>query len=202
MRGSDERSGALFSYVDLEARVPAAHPLRTIQVVVNDALRGLSPGFRDLYARIGRPSDAAGLAIRGYDAVAYFTDRQPTLGDLRHFAVWQGALWLFASADHRDQFVAKPERYAPSYGGHCAFCAAVNHKRHGDPLIWVIRDGRLFLHASSEYRDEWEKMATSYIKKADEGWPTLRKRTIPADSNSTYTDLLLAALQKVSASAR
>jgi transposase len=56
MRGSDERSGALFSYVDLEARVPAAHPLRTIRAVVNEALRGLSPGFRDLHARIGRPS--------------------------------------------------------------------------------------------------------------------------------------------------
>jgi transposase len=56
MRGSDERSGALFSYVDLEARVPADHPLRTIRVVVNDALAGLSAGFRDLYARIGRPS--------------------------------------------------------------------------------------------------------------------------------------------------
>ena len=56
MRGSDERSGALFSYVDLEARVPAAHPLRTIRRIVNHALTALSPGFHDLYARGGRPS--------------------------------------------------------------------------------------------------------------------------------------------------
>jgi transposase len=56
MRGLDERSGALFSYVHLEARVPAAHPLRTIRVIVNHALMALSPGFHDLYARVGRPS--------------------------------------------------------------------------------------------------------------------------------------------------
>ena len=56
MRGADGRSGALFSYVDLEVRVPRGHPLRTIRLIVNEALAGLSPGFHDLYARIGRPS--------------------------------------------------------------------------------------------------------------------------------------------------
>ena len=75
MRGSDERSGALFSYVDLEARVPAAHPLRTIQVVVNDALRGLSPGFRDLYARIGRPSIPPEQLLRALLLQAFYSIR-------------------------------------------------------------------------------------------------------------------------------
>ena len=72
MRGSDERSGALFSYVDLEARVPADHPLRTIRMVVNEALRGLSPGFRDLYARIGRPSIPPSVAPRDPSAGVLF----------------------------------------------------------------------------------------------------------------------------------
>jgi hypothetical protein len=56
MRGADGRSGALFSYVDLEVRVPHGHPLRTIRLIVNEALAGLSPDFHDLYARVGRPS--------------------------------------------------------------------------------------------------------------------------------------------------
>ena len=75
MRGSDERSGALFSYVDLEARVPAAHPLRTIRVVVNEALRGLSPGFRDLYARIGRPSIPPEQLLRALLLQAFYSIR-------------------------------------------------------------------------------------------------------------------------------
>jgi transposase len=75
MRGSDERSGALFSYVDLEARVPADHPLRTIRVVVNEALRALSPGFRELYARIGRPSIPPEQLLRALLLQAFYSIR-------------------------------------------------------------------------------------------------------------------------------
>ena len=75
MRGSDERSGALFSYVDLEARVPAWHPLRVIRVVVNEALMGLSPGFRDLYARIGRPSIPPEQLLRALLLQAFYSIR-------------------------------------------------------------------------------------------------------------------------------
>jgi transposase len=75
MRGSDERSGALFSYVDLEARVPAAHPLRTIRVIVNHALRALSPGFHDLYARVGRPSIPPEPLLRALLLQAFYSIR-------------------------------------------------------------------------------------------------------------------------------
>jgi transposase len=75
MRGSDKRSGALFSYVDLEVRVPAWHPLRTIRVVVNEALMGLSPGFRDLYARIGRPSIPPEQLLRALLLQAFYSIR-------------------------------------------------------------------------------------------------------------------------------
>jgi transposase len=75
MRGSDERSGALFSYVDLEARVPPGHPLRTIRVVVNEALRELSPGFCDLYARIGRPSIPPEKLLRALLLQAFYSIR-------------------------------------------------------------------------------------------------------------------------------
>ena len=75
MRGSDGRSGALFSYVDLEARVPAAHPLRTIRVIVNHALTALSPGFHDLYARVGRPSIPPEQLLRALLLQAFYSIR-------------------------------------------------------------------------------------------------------------------------------
>src|SRR5687768_1173800 len=75
MRGSDERSGALFSYVDLEARVPRGHPLRTIRVIVNDALAGLSPSFHALYARIGRPSIPPEQLLRALLLQAFYSIR-------------------------------------------------------------------------------------------------------------------------------
>jgi transposase len=75
MRGSDERSGALFSYVDLEARVPASHPLRTIRAIVNEALAGLSPGFHDLYARVGRPSIPPEQLLRALLLQAFYSLR-------------------------------------------------------------------------------------------------------------------------------
>jgi transposase len=75
MRGSDVRSGASFGYVDLDARVPARHPLRTIRVVVNEALMGLSPGFRDLYARIGRPSIPPEQLLRALLLQAFYSIR-------------------------------------------------------------------------------------------------------------------------------
>ena len=75
MRGSDERSGALFSYVDLEARVPAVHPLRSIRVIVNHALTALSPGFHDLYARVGRPSIPPEQLLRALLLQAFYSIR-------------------------------------------------------------------------------------------------------------------------------
>ena len=75
MRGSDERSGALFSYVDLEAKVPAVHPLRSIRVIVNNALTSLSPGFHELYARVGRPSIAPEQLLRALLLQAFYSIR-------------------------------------------------------------------------------------------------------------------------------
>jgi len=65
MRGSDDRAGSLFSYVDLEARVPSRHPLRLIRAIVNEALEALSGDFSKLYSRIGRPADPAGAFAAG-----------------------------------------------------------------------------------------------------------------------------------------
>jgi len=65
-----------------------------------------------------------GLAIRGHDPVAYFTEGRPVRGSAEHVAEWNGATWQFASAQNRDAFLADPEAYAPQFGGFCAWAVA------------------------------------------------------------------------------
>lgn len=88
-----------------------------------------------------------GLALRGYDAVAYFTDGGPTKGSVAFTYNWAGAEWRFANAEHRDLFAENPEAYAPQFGGNCAVGAATGHRVNGSPKRWRIEDdGKLYLN--------------------------------------------------------
>ena len=86
-----------------------------------------------------------GYAVHGYDVLAYFTVGEPTKGDDRFTADYQGARYRFASAENRDSFKADPAKYAPQYGGFCAFGTSVGRKFDGDPHAWRIVDGKLYL---------------------------------------------------------
>ena len=114
-----------------------------------------------------------GLAISGYDPVAYFTDAKPVEGSSDFTTTWQGATWRFASAAHRDQFVADPARFAPQYGGYCAWAVAHDKTASVDPTAWKIVDGKLYLNYSKDIQAQWEKDVPGYIKQADENWPQL-----------------------------
>ena len=83
-----------------------------------------------------------GLAIRGYDPVAYYQQSAPVKGSSQFSFQWQGATWLFASADNRDRFQAEPERYAPQYGGYCAYAVSKGRTASIDPEAWKIVDGK------------------------------------------------------------
>lgn len=90
-------------------------------------------------------STRQGVAIRGYDPVAYFTDGKPTRGSADFTFQWADAEWRFASADNRKQFAENPEAYAPQFGGNCAVGAATGHRVNGSPKRWRIEDnGRLY----------------------------------------------------------
>ncbi len=90
-------------------------------------------------------STRKGVAIRGYDSVAYFTEGTPTRGSAEFTHRWADAEWRFASAEHRDQFAANPEAYAPQFGGNCSVGAATGHRINGSPKRWRIEDnGRLY----------------------------------------------------------
>jgi YHS domain-containing protein len=114
--------------------------------------------------------NANGVAIEGYDTVAYFTDAKATTGDEKYTYLWQGAKWRFSSQTNRALFISNPEKYAPQFGAFCALGVTFNQAVPVDPKAWTIVEGRLFLNHNIEFRSKWRKDKMSLIKKADGIW--------------------------------
>lgn len=115
-----------------------------------------------------------GKAIHGYDPVAYFTDSKPVKGDSTITYAYDGATWLFANAKNRDAFKADPVKYAPQYGGYCAFGTSRGYKAPTEPDAWTIVDGKLYLNYNTKVRTEWDKDNPGYIQKADKNWVDIK----------------------------
>ena len=113
-----------------------------------------------------------GPAIGGFDAVAYFTQGAPKEGDARYTHEWNGATWRFASTENRDLFKAAPERYAPQYGGYCAFAMSNGAFSPGDAKRWRVEDGKLYLNANIFAQTLWENNVPGRVRDADGHWPT------------------------------
>ncbi|MDH3739777.1 MAG: YHS domain protein [Alphaproteobacteria bacterium] len=114
-----------------------------------------------------------GTAIKGYDPVAYHTLGRPVEGSKQFSYDWNEATWRFANAKHRDLFAANPERYAPAYGGYCAYAIAFGSKADIDPTAWKIVDGTLYLNLSHSIKKRWERDIPGFIARADANWPRL-----------------------------
>lgn len=112
----------------------------------------------------------------GYDVVAYFTDHAAVRGSSEHAFTWHGAAFHFASEAHRATFAASPARYAPAYGGYCAYAAADGRLVSVDPSAWSIVRGRLYLNDSLEIRSRWLSDRDHSIEEADRRWPELSSR--------------------------
>ena len=109
-------------------------------------------------------------AIRGYDPVAYFTDGEATKGRAEFTVDWNGATWRFASAENRDAFADDPVRYAPQYGGHCAYAMSTGKLVPTDPEAWHIVDGKLYLNYSKRVQHRWLQDVPGFVAKADAQW--------------------------------
>lgn len=120
--------------------------------------------------------DPTGIAIRGYDTVAYFTDSKPTPGSDRYTTQWNGAKWKFVSQDHLDKFEAAPEKYAPQYGGYCAYGVSRNYLVKIEPDQWTIIDGKLYLNYNAEVQKLWQADKAGFIQKADSNFGGLLKK--------------------------
>ena len=120
-------------------------------------------------------SDREG-AIRGRDPVAYFTQGGPVKGSKQFSQQWRGATWYFASAENRDKFAAAPEKYAPQYGGYCAYAVTQGYTADIDPAAWSLVNGKLYLNYSLTIRERWKRDIPGYIQKADANWPAVLQR--------------------------
>lgn len=125
-------------------------------------------------------ASSTGLALQGYDPVAYFTEGAPTKGNYKISATHNGANYWFSSEEHKEAFVSDPEAYLPQYGGYCAFGAAMGFKFDGDPEHWKIVDGELFLNLSKDVQERWVTDIPGFVDKADNNWVDIADKT-PAE---------------------
>jgi YHS domain-containing protein len=128
-------------------------------------------------ALAGEYFEKDGVALRGHDPVAYFSENKPVKGLAEHKAEHQGSTFYFASKANRDAFVADPARYAPQYGGFCAFGMASGYKAATDPAAFSIVEGKLYLNYNRDVQKQWSADKPGFVAKADRSWPAASKQT-------------------------
>ena len=126
-------------------------------------------------ALAGEVNEANGIAIKGYDPVAYFDSGRAVPGKPDFMLEHGGVTWRFASPEHRDAFRADPAKYLPQYGGFCAFGTAGGYKADIDPEAFSLVGGKLYLNYSKDIRAKWQEDVPGYISKADAKWPEVKK---------------------------
>lgn len=147
----------LFILASLSGLSLAQAPINTL---------GEDPGFF-------RDPEPTGIAIRGYDAVAYHLLGEPTPGLAEHSLDYQGATWHFANAKHKELFANDPAAYAPAYGGYCAYGVSKGYLVKIEPDQWQIVDGQLYLNYDASVSKKWRRDIPGYIAEANKKFPTL-----------------------------
>jgi YHS domain-containing protein len=126
--------------------------------------------------------DSNHIAIKGYDTVAYFTDRKAVKGSSQFEYVYDDARWLFSNSAHREMFVADPDRYMPRYGSYCAACiamktcAALFPDHPADPEAWTIVDGKLYMFGGKNVIDRWRADSAENIRQGNAHWTAIQQR--------------------------
>jgi len=110
------------------------------------------------------------IAIKGYDTVAYFTEGKAVKGSSELKYKWNGALWKFSTSKNLELFKGNPEKYAPQYGGYCAYAMADGEKVGIDPKSFDVRNGKLYLNYSTDVQNKWKADVEKFIKIADTKW--------------------------------
>ncbi|GEA61518.1 YHS domain-containing (seleno)protein [Vibrio comitans] len=118
-------------------------------------------------------SDFFGKAIGGYDSVAYFSEGKPVEGSKQFKHQWNDATWYFSSDENRAAFIENPEKYAPQYGGYCAWAVSQGYTAKIDPNAWYIYEGKLYLNYNKSIQAKWQKDIPNNVTKADTNWPNL-----------------------------
>ncbi len=117
-----------------------------------------------------------GVAIKGYDAVAYFKDSAAIAGNKQFSYTWQNTEWYFKNQANLDAFKAAPEKYAPQFGGYCAYGVSQDHKSPTDPTAFTILNNKLYLNYNPKVKTLWMKNTSGNIEKAETNWPALKDK--------------------------
>ena len=136
-----------------------------------DPCAGLDPCAASNSAPNVYTESSSGLAIRGTDPVAYFTQGQAIAGDSEYETEWNDAVWRFSSAKNQELFESNPEAYAPQYGGYCAKALSEGNVVSTDPEAWKIVEDKLYLNYSPEVQQQWTQDIEGNIELADNMWP-------------------------------
>ncbi|CAH9049376.1 hypothetical protein PSECIP111854_00009 [Pseudoalteromonas sp. CIP111854] len=118
-------------------------------------------------------TDENGVTLAGHDAVAYFTENKPVVGSTKFTAVYNDAIYRFSSAKNRDMFNAEPSKYAPQYGGFCAYGMTFGKKFEIDGKAFEVVDGKLYVNKNLSVYEAWKKDVPTHITQANEQWPTV-----------------------------
>lgn len=127
-----------------------------------------------LYAQKSEVFLKNGVAANGYDVVSYFSDGKPVKGSDQLTLNWNNATWYFSSKAHVDSFKMNPVKYAPQFGGYCAYGVSENHKAPTSPDAWTIVNGKLYLNYSTDVMTQWRKDMNNRINIANKNWSSLK----------------------------
>ena len=140
--------------------------LSALLMASSGAFAGEAPVYTGLFSNTG-----AG----GYDPVSYFQAGQPVKGSTEYTTEYEGTSWRFANAENLKLFQADPVRYAPVYGGYCAWAVGHGKLAKGDPLQWSIVDDKLYLNYNDPFKKRWLKDANALIQQGNANWPAVLK---------------------------
>ena len=116
------------------------------------------------------------FVLKGFDAVAYFQQGKAIPGNNNFTYKWQDVNWRFSTAENRNLFIKNPEKYAPQYGGFCAWAVSRGYTAPIDPNAWKIVNGKLYLNVNLDTQKRWEKDIPGNIQKADQNWPGIAQK--------------------------
>lgn len=126
------------------------------------------------YAGVDTETDENGVILAGHDAVAYFTEGKPVEGKASITAVHNDAIYRFSSDKNRSTFLKNPEKYAPAYGGFCAYGMTFGKKFEIDGKAFEVVDGVLYVNKNPDVYKAWKKDVPKHLKEANSEWPSVK----------------------------
>ncbi len=116
------------------------------------------------------------MAIKGYDVVAFHTEAKAIIGKEQFNYRWKETNWLFENQANLEMFKKEPEKYAPQYGGYCAYGTAEGHKAPTETDTWTVKDNKLYFNYNKKVQERWNKDIPGYIVKADKNWVEIKDK--------------------------